>query len=387
MATRARDLELAKEAAETANQTKDRFLAVLSHELRTPLTPVLTAAELLGSPFKLDPTEVKRQSDLIRRNILLEARLIDDLLDLTRISHGKLHLRLQPVDVRETMREAVQFCEEEAAKRKVRIESHFDAATHVIRADPARLLQLFWNILSNAVKYSNRGGCVSVRTASRDGRLSVAVSDEGLGMTADEIAHIFDPFRQTNTPLIPSSGGLELGLAIAKGLVEAHGGTLTARSEGKGKGAVFTADFPEVAVPPRFAPHEPAASGRTNGNTPQSILLVDDHQDTRRALGSLLERNGYEVVSASGVKEAVELSRTRRFDFLVSDISMPDGSGLELMEQLRPSGVRGIAISGFGTDDDQQRSRAAGFSEHITKPISFAVLEETLRRLSAAGSR
>jgi CheY-like chemotaxis protein len=217
--------------------------------------------------------------------------------------------------------------------------------------------------------------------------LSVAITDEGLGMTTEELDHIFDPFRQTNTPLIPSSGGLELGLAIAKGLVEAHGGTLTARSEGKGKGAVFTADFPLVTGSAKFDPHEPSAAGKANGKSAPSILLVEDHQDTRRALGALLERNGYGVVSASGVKEAMEISRKRKFDFLVSDISMPDGSGLELMDQLRASGVRGVAISGFGTEDDQERSRAAGFSEHITKPISFAVLEETLRRLAGTGSR
>lgn len=356
---------------------------VLSHELRTPLTPVLAAAELLASPFKLSDAEVKKNAELIRRNILLEVRLLDDLLDLVRVSREGMLLDLQEIDVHRSILEAVQICEPAASKRDVTFDVRLEAGEHVVSADPARLLQALFNLLSNAAKFSNVGGRVTLRTVCEAPRsISIVVSDSGLGIALQHLQDIFEPFRPRGTQLAPESNGLGLSLAITKGLAEAHGGSLTAQSEGIGKGASFTLELPTIqpASTPSTAeappPHEIGERGRSC-----TILLVDDHEDTRHALQSLLQRRGYRVLVASGSKEARQIAATQQFDLLLSDISMPDGSGLELVESLKPSGVKAIAISGFGTDEDLKKSRNAGFDEHIVKPISFEALEGVIQRL------
>jgi CheY-like chemotaxis protein len=365
------------------NGSRQRFLNVLSHELRTPLTPVLAAAELLASPFKLSDAEVKKNGDLIRRNILLEVRLLDDLLDLARVSREGMLLDLQEIDVHRSILEAVENCEPAASKRGVTFDVRLEAAEHVVSADPARLLQTLVNLLSNAAKFSNVGGRVTLRTAVEAPRtISIVVSDNGLGIALQHLKDIFEPFRPRNTQLAPESNGLGLSLAITKGLAEAHGGSLKAHSEGIGKGASFILQLPTIqpaSSPSTQSPSEARESGEQSRSC--TILLVDDHDDTRQALRSLLQRRGYRVLAASGSKEAKQIAGSEEFDLLVSDISMPDGSGLELVRSLKPSGVKAIAISGFGTDEDLQKSREAGFDEHIVKPISFEALETVIHRL------
>jgi len=365
------------------NGSRQRFLNVLSHELRTPLTPVLAAAELLASPFKLTDAEVKKNAELIRRNILLEVRLLDDLLDLVRVSRDGMLLDLQEIDVHRSILEAVQSCEPAAAKRGVTFDVTLEATEHVVSADPSRLLQALINLLSNAAKFSNMGGRVTLRTVCQAPRsISIIVSDSGLGIALQQLKDIFEPFRPRGTQLVAESSGLGLSLAITKGLAEAHGGSLTAESEGIGKGASFILELPTIqpASEPLSteapAPQQPGETGRSC-----TILLVDDHDDTRQALQSLLQRRGYRVLAAAGSKEARHIAATEHFDLLLSDISMPDGSGLELVQSLKSSGVKAIAISGFGTDEDLQRSRHAGFDEHIIKPISFEALEAVIHRL------
>jgi CheY-like chemotaxis protein len=365
------------------NGTKGRFLNVLSHELRTPLTPVLAAAELLASPFKLTDAEVKKNGELIRRNILLEVRLLDDLLDLARVSRGGMLLDLQEVDVHRSILEAVQSCEPAASKRGVTFDVRLEAGEHVVSADPSRLSQALVSLLSNAAKYSNMGGRVTLRTHCEAHRsISIVVSDSGLGIALQHLKDIFEPFRPRGTHLAPESSGLGLSLAITKGLAEAHGGTLTAHSEGIGKGASFILKLPTIQPlsPPSFT-EAPSPQEIDEPARACTILLVDDHDDTRQALRSLLQRKGYHVLAASGSKEAKQIAAAQHYDLLVSDISMPDGSGLDLVRSLKSSGVKAIAISGFGTDEDLERSRQAGFDEHITKPVSFEALELVIQRL------
>ena len=365
------------------NGSKERFLNVLSHELRTPLTPVLAAAELLASPFKLSEAEVRKNGELIRRNILLEVRLLDDLLDLARVSRQGMLLDLQEIDVHRCVLEAVQSCEPAASKREVTFDVKLEAGEHVVRADPARLLQALVNLLTNAAKFSNLGGRVSVRTSCEAPQfVSIVVSDDGLGIALQHLKEIFEPFRPKGTQLVPASNGLGLSLAITKGLAEAHGGTLTAHSEGIGKGASFTLELPTIQPVSSSSSTEAPAPCEIGGTTRGcTILLVDDHEDTRHALQSLLQRRGYRVLAASGSKEARQVAEAQPFDLLVSDISMPDGSGLELVQSLKSTGVKAIAISGFGTDEDLKKSRDAGFDEHIVKPISFEALEAVIQRL------
>jgi two-component system CheB/CheR fusion protein len=375
--------ERTNELSALTNGSRQRFLNVLSHELRTPLTPVLAAAELLASPFNLSDAEVKKNGELIRRNILLEVRLLDDLLDLARVSREGMLLDLQEVDVHRSILEAVQNCESAASKRGVTFAVSLEAGEHVVSADPSRLLQVLVNLLSNAAKFSNVGGRVTLRTLCEAPRsISIVVSDSGLGIALQHLKDVFEPFRPRGTQLAPESNGLGLSLAITKGLAEAHGGTLTAESEGIGRGASFTLKLPTIQPISWPSDTEAPAAGET-GEPARSctILLVDDHDDTRQALRSLLQRRGYSVLAASGSKEAKQIAASQPYDLLVSDISMPDGSGLELVRSLKASGVKAIAISGFGTDEDLQKSRDAGFDEHITKPVSFEALESVIHRL------
>jgi CheY-like chemotaxis protein/nitrogen-specific signal transduction histidine kinase len=368
-----------------ANGAKDHLLETLSHELRTPLTPVLAAAELLGSPFKLSDAEVKKQADLIRRNVLHEVRLIDDILDLTRLSRGKLQVRHDDVDVHRLISDATASCEADAQKRGVSFELRTEALNHVVRGDASRLQQVLCNLLCNAAKFSNTGGRVTVRTSNpRPDALTIDVIDQGLGIAPDRLEHIFEPFRNRDGGVAPRSEGLGIGLCIAHGLIEVQHGKLTAASGGIGRGATFTIELPAVApalTNPEPVSDTPKPAFREEPPSGFTILLVDDHADTRQALRSLLERRGYQVFVASSLTDATEIASSQHFDLLLSDISMPDGSGLELMQSLRPSGIKGIAISGLGTDDDMKRSRDAGFSEHITKPVSIDDLEATIQEL------
>jgi CheY-like chemotaxis protein len=313
----------------------------------------------------------------------LEVRLLDDLLDLVRVSREGMLLDLQEIDVHRSILEAVQLCEPAASKREVTFDVKFDAKEHVVSADPARLLQALFNLLTNAAKFSNQGGRVTLRTLCESPQsISIVISDVGLGIALQHLKDIFEPFRQRGTHLVPESNGLGLSLAITKGLVEAHGGTLTAHSEGIGKGASFTLELPTIQPVTSSSPTEAPAPCEIGGTARGcTILLVDDHEDTRHALQSLLQRRGYRVLAASGSREARQIAEAQPFDLLVSDISMPDGSGLELVQSLKHNGVKAIAISGFGTDEDLKKSRDAGFDEHIIKPVSVEALEGVSQRL------
>jgi PAS domain S-box-containing protein len=377
------DARLAREAAEAANAAKDRFLAMLSHELRTPLSPVLHATTLLDEQFCPEP--MRSTIATIRRNVQLEARLIDDLLDLARIRNGKLQLHVEPVDAHDLLRRAVEICESDIQTRHLRLTLDLQATHPFIEADPARIQQIFWNLISNSVKYTPAEGAITLRTMDdEDGKtMRVEVSDSGIGIEPARLESIFDAFEQAHRG---RSGGLGLGLAICRALVTLHGGRIEARSGGSGAGAIFTVTLPvawEITAShmtaPAAQPHPPARGLR--------VLLVEDHADTAATLERLLVHSGYAVQTAVSAAAALQLIEESEFDLLVSDIGLPDGSGLDLMPRFvqaaghRP--IAGIALSGFGMAEDIERSYSAGFHEHLIKPVDFALLRKALTRVAA----
>lgn len=369
-------LRQAKEEAEAANRAKDQFLAALSHELRTPLTPILAIASVMEKDPDL-PDYMRKQVESVRRNAELEARLIDDLLDLTRIAKGKLKIERQPVEISEALEDVIGICRAEIAAKGLRLESNGAGSGTFVEADPARIRQVFWNVLKNAVKFTPRGGRISLRAIQlAPGRIAVEVADSGVGIEPSELSRIFQPFQQAG-----ERGGLGLGLAISSTFVQAHGGTLTASSEGRGHGATFRIELPTLAQteqPPREAGSAPGVSNPCEG---RRLLLVEDHADTLSAARDLLSELGCEVVAARSVEEALAAARAQPFDLVVSDLGLPDGSGLDLMRELhRHYGLAGIALTGYGMEEDQRLSREAGFVEHLVKPITLERLEAAIDR-------
>jgi signal transduction histidine kinase len=367
--------------AEAANAAKDRFLAILSHELRTPLTPILYAVDLLAKDAAC-PAHMRDACDIIQRNIQLEVRLIDDLLDLARIRNGKLALRTQDADALDILREAIRICSDDITRRRIHLVEQHEAASTALHADPARLQQVFWNLIANATKFTPEGGEISVRTVNEGDALIVEIRDTGIGIEPQRLESIFDAFAQGGRG---SSAGLGLGLAICKALVELHGGVISAQSDGPGTGAVFTVRVPVATAaassPPPIQP-QLEATGRTHA---ARLLVVEDHRDTAETLQRLLSRRGYEVRIAGTIADALQMAAHYPFDILVSDIGLPDGRGTELLQRLRersPEPIRAIAMSGFGMDEDRETSRRVGFAEHLTKPVEFGALQAAISRLA-----
>ncbi len=371
-------LRQAKQKAEAANAAKDQFLATLSHELRTPLTPVLAAASNLEKSLEFS-SGVREDLQMIRRNVELEARLIDDLLDLTRIVRGKLELRLQPVDVCAVLRHAVEICGGDIRAKRLHMEMREEPHERWVRGDSSRLQQVFWNLLKNAIKFTPEGGHVWIRTAEDGpGRIRIEVEDDGIGIENRLLARIFSAFEQGSSQITRRFGGLGLGLAICRTIVELHGGSITAESQGVGKGAKFRVSLPAMSqgesagVQPSTDENAALAQVRSEGR----ILLVEDHVDTARVMRRLLASRGYEVTLACGVQAAMQRAEEGRFDLVVSDLGLPDGSGHDLMRQLkRRYGLKGIAISGYGMEEDIRKSLDSGFAEHLTKPVDLRMLE------------
>jgi PAS domain S-box-containing protein len=373
-------LHAAKEEAESANRAKDQFLAALSHELRTPLTPVLGAVEALRSRDDI-PADLRTSLQMICRNVELEARLIDDLLDMTRIARGKLEIVRERVDLRKVVDDALQTSlAQNADPKRISIECRGGEAELPVVGDVARLTQVFWNLLNNAVKFTPAGGRITVTAEQRGSDAAVEIADTGIGIPASQLASIFDAFEQGSPAITRRFGGLGLGLAISRTIVEAHGGTLTAASEGAGKGARFSVVFPsapEETVRPRTDVPIDAA---TPAARPLRVLLVEDHRDSAAALKTLLEILGHRVALAGGVRDAEQaagssIATSDPFDLVISDLGLPDGSGIGLMRELsRHYGLKGLALSGFAMGEDVRRSLDAGFAAHLTKPVNLAKL-------------
>jgi signal transduction histidine kinase/HAMP domain-containing protein/CheY-like chemotaxis protein len=366
------NLELEEKAR--SNLAKDQFLAMLSHELRTPLTPVLASALALESEPEL-PKDIHESLQMIRRNVELEARLIDDLLDLTRIDRGKVQLNFEIVDAHTLLQNALEICQPEIDRKHLKPSLDLGAKKVHMRADSARLQQIFWNLINNAVKFTPANGQITITTTNdSNGKLRVEIADTGMGIEPESLPKIFDAFEQGGRTQL---GGLGLGLAISKTLVEAHKGTITAQSDGRNKGSAFTLVFPTCEkVETQMAP---ALSPRFAERQPMRVLLVEDHEDTNRSLTNLLRRRGYHVQSALTFQSAVELSGKEKFDVLISDLGLPDGSGIDLIQKLISKPPLGIALTGFGMEADIRKSREVGFQHHLVKPIDLNKLDSLIQ--------
>ncbi|MFY9552313.1 MAG: PAS domain S-box protein [Thermoanaerobaculia bacterium] len=375
----------ARHRAEEANAAKDRFLATLSHELRTPLTPVMASLHRLDQRTDL-PGGVAESLALIRRNVELEARLIDDLLDLTRIASGKLELDRAPMDLHLILQTLVQSCRSELFQKGLHISSRLEAADRFCHCDATRVQQVFWNLLKNAIKFTPGGGTITVRSWNPSpGRIRIEVADTGRGIRAEMLARIFDAFDQGEVTRSRRQAGLGLGLAIAKNLVEAHDGAITAQSQGEGRGATFAVELATTKErptrPARALPGQPGFAARSA----TSVLLVEDDPDSGQALRDLLHDEGFDVRLAESLENALSVFAERPCDVLVTDLGLPDGSGIDLLARLTPlrPGLAAIVLSGYGMEEDILRSRAAGFSAHFVKPLNLARLVEAIDRVAA----
>jgi signal transduction histidine kinase/ActR/RegA family two-component response regulator len=375
----------ARAAAEAASKAKDHFLATLSHELRTPLNPVLMTISAMVDDEQL-PERYREDVDLIKRNIVLESKLIDDLLDLTRIARGKLELHNEAVDVHALLEHALKTCcESDIRRKRLQSRTKLRATSFFVWGDGARLSQVMWNLIKNAVKFTPEGGTIELRSEnSGDGSLVLSVIDSGIGIEPSAASRIFDAFEQESRGITRRYGGLGLGLAICKALVELHGGSISVHSEGKNCGATFTVSLATVPQPREKQRPQPPHGG--NGKSaPLSILLVEDHDTTARVTSRLLGTLGYKVAVAVDVESAKRMADADRFDIVVSDLGLPDGTGLDVMKYVRSRyGLPAIAVSGYGMEDDQIQTRAAGFSEHLVKPIDLPKLQAAIGRALAA---
>jgi len=391
------EIRAAKEEAERANEAKSRFLAMLSHELRTPLNPILLAASsMLDRPA--DPAELRPTLEMIRQNVNLQARLIDDLLDVMRIVRGKMPLHWEVADCHRLIHQAIQICRSEVFGKVIRLDLDLAAGHRLVNADPARLQQVFWNLIKNAVKFTPEGGAITIRTSNEgapddeDGaRVIVEVADTGIGIDPDVLPRIFDPFQQGEATITRKYGGLGLGLAICRGIVEAHGGVLAVESPGHGRGTTFRLAL--KALPPADLDGEAESPDRAVDPdrphpAPLSILVVEDEPATLRLMARLLRGLGHTVTAAGTITRGFEEFRAGTYDLVISDIGLPDGSGLDLIRRVVAARgpIPAIALTGYGMEEDIRRSREAGFTAHLTKPIDFTKLEAMIQQVAPVRS-
>jgi len=387
----------ARAEAERASRMKDEFVATLSHELRTPLTPILGWVEILRESGPADD-QTRRALDVIDRNVRLQTQLIDDLLDMSRIVSGKVRLEVRPLQLVEVIEAAIATVRPAAEARQIRLRTVSDPQAGLVRGDPDRLQQVVWNLLSNAIKFTGRGGLVEVRLEQEDSQVEIAVSDSGQGIAPEFLPHVFDRFRQADSSTTRRHGGLGLGLAIVRQLVELHGGRVRAESPGANLGSTFTVTLPALADPaeppptPSARPAAVAVAGRRDGLPSLDgveVLVVDDEADARDLLTRILEHSGASVLLASSAAEALQILRSSRPDVLVSDIGMPDADGYELIRSVRRLGNGGsdlpaIALTAFARAEDRVRALDAGYQMHIPKPVAPGALVTAVARLATA---
>ncbi len=370
----------ARAQAEAASRSKDEFLAMLSHELRTPLTAVLGWAVMLRGR-QVDDAMRERALAAIERNARAQSQLIEDLLDISRIVSGKLHLDIRPLNLAAVVEAALEAVQPATQAKGVEVQS--DLAPVAVVGDPQRLQQVVWNLLSNAVKFTPAGGRVTVRLRAGPEQATLVVSDTGQGIPGELLPHIFDRFRQADSSTTRRHGGLGLGLALVKHLVELHGGTVRAESAGPGCGATFTVSLPITSALGPGGEPEPVRSAAPTGVSLDGlrVLVVDDHLETLELYASWLRRRGAEVRTAPGAGEALAVFSTWRPDVLVSDIAMPGGDGYALIRKIRclPPAEGGripaVALTAHGGPDDRRQALAAGFQAHVAKPVEPADLE------------
>jgi signal transduction histidine kinase/CheY-like chemotaxis protein len=375
------DLKASREQAEVASRMKDEFLATLSHELRTPMTPILGWAQILRR-IASDNAKVTQAAEIIERNAVVQTRIIDDLLDMSRIVSGKIRLEIRPYELREVVDGALEAVRAAAEARGIALEQAIDTSLPVVRGDPQRMQQVLWNLLSNAIKFTGNGGHVRISAQRVQSQLQVVVSDSGLGIAPEFLPHVFERFRQADSSATRSHGGLGLGLAIVKQIVELHGGTVDVASEGQGQGASFTLLLPlgqgsQSQREPASLPAS-ALAGRDGAIQPLAglrLLVVDDEADARDWIGRVLADNGAQVCVLASAAEALQRLPEFHPDVLLSDIGMPGTDGYALIRQVRalPVALGGttpaIALTAFARAEDRDRALDAGFQLHLGKPI------------------
>jgi CheY-like chemotaxis protein/two-component sensor histidine kinase len=377
----------ARIAAQQAARVKDEFLATLSHELRTPLSSILGWTQVLRRQGVPKPEDFHRAMEIIERNTRAQAQLIEDLLDLSRIMSGRIRLDVQRVAIIDVVRAAIESAEPTAQAKGVRLESILDPSGGIVSGDPERLQQVVWNLLSNAIKFTPKGGRVQVLLQRINSHIEFSVSDNGIGIPASFLPHVFDRFSQKDSSATRSHGGLGLGLAISKQLVELHGGTLQATSPGEGQGATFTVTLPlnirkmESESAKRVHPTYPVAEEVTTLPDLKGIhvLVVDDEPDARDLIQRVLQEQGATVLVASAGEEALRIVETVNPDALISDIGMPHMDGYQLMRRIRaaePMGRRipALALTAFARPEDRKKALLAGYQSHLAKPVDLAEL-------------
>jgi PAS domain S-box-containing protein len=380
---RERDL---RKHAEEADRLKDEFLATLSHELRTPLTSILGWASLVRNG-EVEGPNVDRALETIERNARSQARLIDDLLDVSRIITGNLRLDLRPIDLAPIVDAAIDGLRPTAGAKQIHVHSHSDTKGCLVRGDPNRLRQIIWNLLLNAIKFTPRAGSVTVRLNCVEPHAQLIVSDTGEGISPEFLPYAFDRFRQAEGSMSRRQGGLGLGLAVVRHLVELHGGNVRAESGGEGQGSTFTVDLPlaiERRDPARAEDRKREIERRKGERLARldglRVLLVEDDDDSRWLLGTMLKRQGATVTSTSSSLEALNAFEAGAPDVVISDLGMPEENGLELMRKLRmfPAGrgglVPSIALTGYATPKDREHALAAGYQLHLAKPVEASEL-------------
>jgi PAS domain S-box-containing protein len=368
-----------------ADRNKNQFLAVLAHELRNPLAPILNALQILGREEWEGP-RLEKARGIIQRQVRQLSRLIDDLLDVSRITSGKIGLRKEPIDLRATLEHAVQTARPLIDARRHHLSVSLPVEPVWLEADPTRLEQVVANLLNNAAKYTEDGGHLSLAAEAYDGEVVLRVQDSGMGIAPDLLDRVFDPFIQGSRSLDRSEGGLGIGLTLVRTLVEMHGGTIEARSEGVGRGSEFVVALP--AIPPPELAVAPAAEPEMEAESrPLRVLVVDDNLDTAESLRILLELAGHEVRAAHSGPEALDAAADFTPQAVLLDIGLPGLNGFEVARRLRQDPVLGsaalIAVSGYGQDEDRQRSREAGFDQHLLKPLDFDDLQKLLATVAA----
>ncbi len=387
----------ARAEAEAASRAKDVFLATLSHELRTPLTAMLGWIRMVRGG-KLDAPTTARALEAIERNTRAQMQLIEDLLDVSRITSGKLRLDLRPVDLAAAVESAVDSVRPAAQAKRIRLDVDLTPLGGTVLGDRDRLQQVAWNLLSNAIKFTPEEGLVTVRLEPTPHRARLVVRDTGRGIDPEVLPRLFEPFRQAEEPATRRHAGLGLGLAIVRHLVELHGGTVTAASEGKGRGATFTVELPlatSASPPPRTPPQAQPALAGGEGLEPSEtllaglrVLVVDDERDARDLLTAVLQQHGAEATAAASAREALEAIAQAPPDVLVADIAMPDEDGYLLLEQVRAlppergGRIPAIAVTAYARAEDTRRALAAGFQVHLAKPLDPAVLALTVAQVA-----
>ena len=376
--------QLAREEAETANRLKDEFLATLSHELRNPLNVVIGYSELLRRSEDLNNGFVNRAAEVIRRNALAQSQLVSDLLDLSRLQMGKLAMNYEPVSLLTIITDGLETVKTEAEARNITLKLNASQDPFMVDGDPVRLGQIAWNLLNNAVKFTGPGGVITITLETQGTGAQFVVEDTGQGIAPEFLPYVFEIFRQGDASSSRRQGGLGIGLALVKQLAELHGGMVRAESEGVGHGAKLSVWLPLRVVE---ASTNTTTSTKANGELEGTcILVVDDSDETTAMLSKLLEMDGAEVHTARGGMEALELARKSRFDLVISDISMPEMDGYQLLRELRRlpqmATVPALALTGFGRVSDIDRARREGFSKHFTKPLDIDKLLGSVRELT-----